>query len=171
MNKEITKNLLLKFKSEYFQCEENINLGTVSATFYAYKKVRWYAIFPNLIHYYVFEISNNTVIDVNHVLSLHSIARNYTDKFKNKCSRWFRWGIPITVTLILSKNGFDNETIQEIKNIKQRYQMGDVNTIVLVNIAKREIYTLKKTGYVGCLPLARINKYTVNLFKEIDLIV
>ena len=83
MNEEITKKLLLKFKSECFQCEENINLGITSAAFYAYKKVRWYIIFPNFIHYYVFEISDTNPFDLKHVLSLHSIARNYTDKFEN----------------------------------------------------------------------------------------
>jgi len=97
------------------------------------------------------------------------LVRGFTDNFKNVRSKWYRFRVPITVTLIISENGYDEETILRIRSTKQRYQMGDCNTIILVDISKSRIYMLNRFGFIGSLPLKRVNKYTCSLLAEIGL--
>jgi len=163
---DILNNILGKMKSESFSCKENLNLGSLSANFYAGKKVWWYIIWPNFIHYYMFEVPISN-INLQYILGLHALARSYTDRFKNKRSRWLRWMIPITVTIAVSENGFSEDVIHEIENKKQRCQMGDINTIILVDALKKQIHHLKKTGFIARAPLEKINKYTTELFSKI----
>jgi hypothetical protein len=163
---DISNSLRAKLKLEGFSCEESLNLGAVQTIFYAGKKVRWYIFWPNFIHYYVIEISKPNA-DFRNILGLHSSALAYTNKVKNPIPRWLRWCIPITVTVIISENGFSEDALYGIQNKKPRLQLGGVNSIILVDVSKSRTYNLKRFGLIGVLPLKRINEYTVNLLSEI----
>ena len=165
---ELSKRFLAKLESEGFLCQKETSLGPLSVDFYGCKNVR-YGLLPYYLHYYVFQLTSDLWPSLQYVLGLHALVRGFTDNFKNVRSKWYRFRVPITVTLIISENGYDEETILRIRSTKQRYQMGDCNTIILVDISKSRIYMLNRFGFIGSLPLKRVNKYTCSLLAEIGL--
>jgi len=165
---ELSKKFSAKMESEGFSCEENISLGPVLANFCGSKKVR-YGLLPYYLHYYVFQLPPELRPNLQYILGLHALARGFTDNFKTMRSKWYRFRVPITVTLIISQHSYDESTMLKIRSQKQRYQMGDCNTIVLVDTSKMRIYKLNKIGFFGSLPLKRVNKYTCSLLEEVGL--
>jgi hypothetical protein len=163
---DLGKEIFAKMESEGFSCEENMSLGPLLVTFYGSKVVR-YGLLPYSLHYYVFQLPSELQPNLQYVFGLHALARGFTNNFKNTGSKWYRFRVPITVTLIISQNGYDENTILKICSRKQPYQMGDCNTIVLVDASKMRLYNLDKVGFVGSLPLKRVNKYTFSLLEEI----
>jgi len=165
---ELGKELFAKMQSEDFSCEENISLGPLLVNFYGSKRVR-YGLLPYYLHYYVFQLPSESRPSLQYVLGLHALARGFTDNFKSMRSRWYRFTVPITVTLIISQNGYDESTILKVGSRKQRYQMGDCNNIVLVDTLKMRLYKLDKFGFIGSFPLKRVIKYTCSLLEEVGL--
>jgi hypothetical protein len=165
---ELSKRFLAKMESEGFLCQKATSLGSLSVYFYCCKNVR-YGLLQYYLHYYVFQLSSELQPSLQYVLVLHALARGFTNNFRNMKSRWYRFRVPITVTLIISDNGYDEETILKICSTKQRHQMGDCNTILLVDTSKKQVYKLNKLGFIGFLPLKRVNKYTCSLLAEIGL--
>lgn len=163
---DIGKELFTKIESEGFSCEQEMSLGPLLVNFYGYKKVR-YGLLPYSLHYYVFQLPSELRPNLQYVLGLHVAARGFTNNFKNTKSKWYRFRVPITATIIISQNGYDKNTIMKIRSRKQRYQMGDCNTIVLVDTSEMRLYKLDKVGFIGSLPLKRVNKYTYSLLEEV----
>ena len=134
------------------------------ASLCASRKIRW-GISLYSIHYYMFEDSCTGYKDLDSIFSLNALARAYTDRFKHKRSQWFRFRVPITATVITSPSGFPDIVINTISKWKPRYQMGDTNSILLVDSGKQEMYSLQHIGFIGCFPLKRITKQTSRLLK------
>jgi hypothetical protein len=161
----VENNLLASLEAKGFSSERNLYLGPITASAYCCKKVWWYLIFPYYLHCYFFSPEVETPLDLRYVLTINSAARIHTDRFKNKRSRWIRFRVPVTATVIFSRNGFTENSIHDIQEKKQRYQMGDVNAIFLIDTSQNKIYALQKYGVLGCLPLYSINRLIGTLFQ------
>ena len=157
--------ILESLQSLGYECMQDVSLGPARASACASRKVRWWGVLPYHIHYYIFDTSHADGIDLNCVLGLNALARAHTDRFKHKRSRWLRFRIPITATVVLSPIGFADDVVAEITRRKQRYQMGDVNSILLVDSGNRRLHSIQRTGFLACLPLGRIGRYTGDLLK------
>ena len=151
-------------RSEGYECTKDVSLGLAQASLCASRKVRW-GVLPFSIHYYIFDVSCTGYKDLDSIFSLNALARAYTDRFKHKRSRWFRFRVPITATVIISPSGFPDIVINTISKWKPRYQMGDANSVLLVDSGKQEMYSLQRVGFLGCIPLKRITKQTNRLLK------
>ncbi len=162
--------ILQKLKSEGYECTQDVSLGPAQASLCGSRKVRWGGVFPYYIHYYVFDVSCISPVDLDYILGLNALARAHTDRFKHKRSRWFRLRIPITATVVLSPSGFLDNVVVEISKKKQRYQMGDVNSILLVDSEKRLLHSLQHMGLMACAPLKRIARHTSSLLEATDVL-
>lgn len=165
---DLGEELFFKIESKGFSCEENMSLGPLLVNFYGSKEVR-YGLLPYDLHYYIFQPPSELQPNLQYVFGLHALARGFTNNFKNTRSKWYRFRVPITVTLFISQKGYDENTILKICSRKQRYQMGDCNTIVLVDTLKMRLYKLDKLGFIGSLPLKHAIKFTCSLLEEVGL--
>jgi len=147
------RNLLL---TENFQVNERLDLGITYAELYASSKKSIY-FYPYYIHCYVFKTADANPVTLQKVVAYHALATSYTERFKNKRSRWFRLKVPITISVIVSENGFEEAAIQEAVN-KQNDQMGHANVTALIDASNLKFYSLEKSGFVGGLPLSYANK-------------
>lgn len=144
------------FRHDGFSCETNVDLGRTRVDLCCSKRVRWFLVLPYLLRFFVFALPSNEEPTLPLILGLHALTRAYTDRL-HKRPRWFRWRIPITVTVVLTALPCSNTVISHIRNHKQRHQMGDGNTIVIVDTKHGEVYRLEKIGFVGILPLKKTN--------------
>lgn len=160
---KLVEGLLSELQSAGFSCEEHLHIGPIDSSLYGSKKVRWFLAIPYHIHCYLFLTPPDVQPDAQYVLGLHSIARGFTDRFRNRRSRYFRWTIPITTTLIFSRSGFTEDAIDAISARQQRYQMGNVNTIMLLDGSKMLVYRLTKTGFNR--PLKRVHRLARSLVE------
>lgn len=162
--KNYYENLIKQFTEDGFQYETDYDLGIIRADYFLSRK-KSLLLYPYHEHFYFFKTSSNTPASIKNISALHALACFHTDRFKCKRSRWFRFRIPIILSVIISENGFDSSTIDFVCKEKQRYQMGNVNAIMLIDLTSMKSYGLKKFGFVGCLPFWSINK-TVKKIAE-----
>ena len=142
-----------------FSVEEDLDLGLVTARIYANKKIRL-MLYPYDMHCYFFLCGNGSPVRLQQVVSCHALACTYTDRFKSKRSRWLRFRVPITMSVIISNDGFDEQAVNEVYETKQRYQMGNVNSMALFDLSTKTSHSLGKVGFVGMLPLRQTGKMT-----------
>jgi len=162
--------ILQSLQSGGYECTRDVSLGPARASACASRKVRWWGVIPYYIHYYIFDTSSANATDLDFILGLNTLARAHTDRFKHKRSRWFRFRVPITVTVIFSPTSFPDNVVAEITRRKQRYQMGDVNSVLLVDRGSRRLHSLERTGFLGRLPLKRIVRHTRDLLKAVSVL-
>lgn len=141
-----------------FQITEQKNLGFVYVDLYGEAKKSLF-LYPYFVHCYVFLNPEKQLVTLKQVVGYHALALANTEVFKNKRSRWLRIRVPITISIIISTHGFDDEAIEYVR-VKQRYQMGHVNIISLVYTMKDKLYSLQKSGFVGGVPISYANKLT-----------
>lgn len=149
---------------EGYECTKDVSLGPAQASLCASRKVRC-GFLPYSIHYYIFDVSCTGYKELDSVFGLNALARDYTDRYKHKRSRWFRLRVPITATVIISPSGFSDIAVNTISKWKPRYQMGDVNSVLLVDSRNQELHSLRRTGFLGCIPLKYITRQTSRLLK------
>ena len=163
----LAQGLLPSLQSAGLSCVERFRLGLMEAALYGCKKVRWCLLLPYRLHCYLFLAPAGVQPDAPHVLGLNSLARGFTDRFKNRRSRYFRWTVPITITLIFSEKGFSEDAVAEVSTRKQRYQMGDVNVVILLDGSKMSVHRLARFGFIGSLPLKRVHKLVCALLSHV----
>lgn len=155
-----------QLSKEGFQLESKLDMGLAHADLYAFLNTNL-CLYPYSVHCYVFNWPNTSPVTLKHVVGYHALATSYTDRFKSKSSRWLRIRIPITISVIISNHGFEELAIEEVRN-KQRYQMGNANTVSLIDLSRMEYYTLNKAGFVGGLPLSYANKLVKQIADLFD---
>jgi len=160
----IVSAIFQTLRSEGYECTKDVSLGLAQASVCASPKVRW-GILPFSIHYYIFDVSCVGDKDLDSIFGLNALARAYTDRYKHKRSRWFRFRVPITATVIISPSGFPDIVVKTISKWKPRYQIGNVNSVLLVDSGKQEMHSLQRIGFLGCIPLKRITRQTSRLLK------
>ena len=166
---DILPSLESAFSLRGFSCETGVDLGPAVADLYCSMRVRWFWIIPYILRYFVFTLPPAEKPTLPLILGLHALSRAYTDR-SHKRSRWLRWTIPVTATIVLSIDPFDDETTTQIRNHKHRYQMGDVNTVVLANTKHRDLYCLERTGFIAYLPLHKTNVIIRELLQDVDIV-
>lgn len=165
---ELTK-LRDHFKSDGFDCEENLDLGLSSASLYASRKTSLF-FYPYFVHCYFFNCTSTSTVTLQQIIGYHALACAHTDRFKNKRSRFFRLRIPITVSVLISEHGFDELAIVEVSRNKQRNQMGNVNTLMLIDLSRMQFHKIRKVGFVGNLPLRYANKLIENIATTLNVV-
>jgi len=134
-----------------------LDMGLAMADIYASKKIRLF-FYPYDMHCYIFNCPDNAPVTLKQVVSYHALACTYTDRFKSRRSRWLRIRVPITMSFVIAKFGFDDMAVNEVYENKPRYQMGNVNALILIDLSKMTFHSLDKPGVVGMLPLRHTNK-------------
>lgn len=139
------------FADHQFQLESGIDLDLVQIQQHAHKKIRlcWY---PYQVHCCVFEHAGQSPVSCQQVINYHELTAAYINRQQHPRSRWLRIRVPITVTVILACAGFETAAIAEAQ-CKQQHQMGNINSILLIDTGARQAYTLARSGLVGGLPL------------------
>ncbi len=155
------------FEKKGYRSERDLDLGLAGASLYLSKRVRWW-LGAFRIHCYVFDLRTRDAISLTYVTGLHALARSNTDR----CYRWSRWNrfrFPITVSLVLSDGRFDEELVADVRARKQRYQMGDVNTVILADVRHSEVHILQNVGFLMCNPLRRVHAIMRAALTSLDL--
>lgn len=148
---------------EGFQTVDDLNIGVVSADLYAELRRNLF-LYPYFVHCYVFFDSGEQPVKLEQVVAYHALATAYTEVFKNKRTRWLRIRVPVTISIIISACGFDDDAIENVRH-KQRYQMGHANTVSLIDAKENKLHLLPRAGLVGVLPLAYANKLTKKIAR------
>ena len=146
-----------KLIGDGFSVKEHLDMGLTTADIYASQRIRLF-FYPYDMHCYIFNCPDNSPITLQQVVSYHALACTYTDRFKSRRSRWLRFRVPITMSVVISKYGFDDMAIDEVYVNKPRYQMGNVNALMLIDLSKKTLHSLDKPGVVGVLPLRHTNR-------------
>lgn len=64
------------------------------------------------------------------------------------------------MSFVISRYGFEDMAVNEVCENKPRYQMGNVNALMLIDLSKMTFHSLDKPGIVGALPLRHTNRIT-----------
>ena len=168
-NTMVLNKLRDQFTADGFCCNENLDLGAIRADLFASRKTSL-LLLPYFDHCYFFNCSMNSPATIQQIVGFHSLACAHTDRFKNKRTRWLRFRVPITLSVIISEYGFDNLAIENVSKKKQRYQMGNVNAIMLIDLSQMQFHKLGKVGFVGCLPFWHVNKLIKKIATNLEVV-
>ena len=166
-NTTVLNNLRDQFTADGFCCKEKLDLGLICADLCASRK-KSLLLYPYYEHCYFFNCSIGTPLTLQQFVAYNALACAHTDRFKHKRSRCFRFRIPITLSVIITEYGIDKLAIEEVKK-KQRYQMGNVNATMLIDLSEMKFHKLKTAGFVGGLPLRHINKLIEKIATALEI--
>ena len=151
---EFIEGAAAKLAKAGYSCGKPPQADADSPVLYAEKRVWWFFVLPFRVRYY-FYVADDPSPGGDAVYRLHRRSRA---DVKRRCPwpRFLRFVPPVTASVVVSERGYHPQLMSRIREKKTNRQLGDTNTIVLVDLANFEIATLRRIGFAACVPLERI---------------
>ncbi len=123
-----------------YEVGKSVGVDEVRPDVYFVKKGRAALIVPYEDNYYCFDFDKEGHLsDVEHLRMMHEANKKYSER-NFKLPRAMRFKVPVTVSLFVSANGFDDKLIREVKKSTATIIGGEANAMFLIDLRRKTFY-------------------------------
>ncbi len=132
---------ILKRTDKPFVVEQNKQFDMSKADLYAFRK----AGMMGRDYVFIHDFSEQQIIDISMVFSLHEAARSYVNSFY-KMPKILRFKVPNIVSFFMSSKGFSTEIILYANKNSKTVAGGEVHSVYLIDMESEKIYGQGKSS-------------------------